>query len=676
MNAAGVQIAKARVHHLTTRLRERGNNLDWHGHRGYVTQRSLLCGRSLSSISIMQASCANRAGARLAMPLALGDGYKRGFASATSVQTVHDSPPTATVVDTSDGKQQLEDPAPVRRRISKEPISEVLKKKHTLRWVEPVISADSSVREATIHCIDCGLSGMMVVDREIRLSDKSRERGKVLGMMTSRDLLRIIAKGIKDGELDDKDIMEQKIKNFMTPLNQVIYARPEETIGQCRTVMAKLGIKCMPVLSQGRVEGMITQRDLSDFHLDATDRGGKKSFLRNVSERVGLSSNTSMAEPPVYMQAHLGLEQNPLFTNIGVAAMPHPFKTPDGVGMNLRDHGPSDYCDDVSLSEDASFVTKVRLPDETNTKKKDVTYLGVADGVGSWRQYGVDPREFPHLLMKECRNILQEAASDARRNRGHDKFNRAIAPSEVLAQAYDRVKVENVIGSSTACVALFDGIRHQLHFSNLGDSGIIVLRHIDSEVAGSLKRNRETPRTERKSDLRVAFVSQQQLKSFNHPYQLGWTGEELTDEDIENGSSFKKASDSCSSSIHVRRGDIIIMATDGLFDNVDIDDIAEMGLQWEKENDLVGEGGIQAREARWARGDSKTVVSQQNISSFAMRLCEKARENSLNPQLDSPFAMLAKENDIMWSGGMPDDCTVVVIHVVGMPAVDDIDAAV
>ena len=27
--------------------------------------------------------------------------------------------------------------------------------------------------------------------------------------------------------------------------------------------------------------------------------------------------------------------------------------------------------------------------------------------------------------------------------------------------------------------------------------------------------------------------------------------------------------------------------------------------------------------------------------------------------------ILAKENDIMWSGGMPDDCTVLALHVVG-----------
>jgi hypothetical protein len=45
----------------------------------------------------------------------------------------------------------------------------------------------------------------------------------------------------------------------------------------------------------------------------------------------------------------------------------------------------------------------------------------------------------------------------------------------------------------------------------LGDSGIIVLRHIDASVAGVLKRDRVL-QSRRGSDLRVSFVSQQQLK--------------------------------------------------------------------------------------------------------------------------------------------------------------------
>jgi protein phosphatase PTC7 len=308
----------------------------------------------------------------------------------------------------------------------------------------------------------------------------------------------------------------------------------------------------------------------------------------------------------------------------------------------------------------------VKLPDETGKEARDVIYAGVADGVGSWREYGVDPREFPKALMQECENILREAATKGKKNveKGDEKFRRQISPAEVMAQAYERVKADNIIGSSTACVAMFDGLRHQLHFSNLGDSGIIVLRHIDSNIAGTLKRNTAKARTNRHSDLRIAFVSQQQLRSFNHPYQLGWTGEEIYNEET----SFKNAADSCTTSIHVRRGDIIIMATDGLFDNVELEDIASISLEWEEKNGFIRDGDIAAREKRWEAGSSMTNHSAEVIDDLAVALVKRARENSTNPNIESPFAILAKENDIMWSGGMPDDCTVIAMHIVGAPS--------
>jgi len=230
-----------------------------------------------------------------------------------------------------------------------------------------------------------------------------------------------------------------------------------------------------------------------------------------------------------------------------------------------------------------------------------------------------------------------------------------------MAQAYERVKAENIIGSSTACVAMFDGLRHQLHFSNLGDSGIIVLRHIDSTIAGTLKRDKTKRREERVSDLRIAFVSQQQLKSFNHPYQLGWTGEETDGEDT----SFKNASESCTTSIHIRRGDIVLLATDGLFDNVELEDIASITLEWEERNGFIRDGDIASRDKRWEAGSSMTNQSAEVVSDLAEQLVQRARDNSVDRKVDSPFAILAKENDIMWSGGMPDDCTVIAMHIVG-----------
>lgn len=208
-------------------------------------------------------------------------------------------------------------------------VSEVLKTKHSYRWVDPVVPKTSTVKEAIVTTIEGGLSGMMVLEED-------NNRNHVVGLITSRDLLRIMALGIKEGESNEQ-LLNRQVGDFMTPISQVIYGRPDETIGMCRTVMAKLGIKCLPILSRkGRVEGLLTARDMSDFGLSATDKGGKKNYLNDVSERVGLSSDTSMAEPPTYLKAHLALEQIPLYVNVGIAALPHPLKTENGLARNQR----------------------------------------------------------------------------------------------------------------------------------------------------------------------------------------------------------------------------------------------------------------------------------------------------------------------------------------------------
>jgi CBS domain-containing protein len=228
-------------------------------------------------------------------------------------------------------------------------ISEVLKAKHAFRWVDPVLPRDATVKEAIVSTIEGGLSGMMVVDPQ--------NHKRVVGLLTSRDLLRIMASGFRDGDSNDA-VLSRVVGDFMTPISQVIYARPDETVGMCRTIMAKLGVKCLPILSKGgQVEGLITARDMSDFGLSAKDKGGKKSYLNNVSERVGLSSDTSMAEPPIYMQAHLALEQAPLYMNIGVAELPHPFKFRGGVGMNRR--GTDDKSTRVLMQQNRNLLTRL-----------------------------------------------------------------------------------------------------------------------------------------------------------------------------------------------------------------------------------------------------------------------------------------------------------------------------
>jgi protein phosphatase PTC7 len=74
-------------------------------------------------------------------------------------------------------------------------------------------------------------------------------------------------------------------------------------------------------------------------------------------------------------------------------------------------------------------------------------------------------------------------------------------------------------------------------------------------------------------------------------------------------------------------------------------------------------------EDKWFQEKDQTLglphpEGEMVLKRLAKEIVEKAREMSLDKNRDGPFALLAKENDIMWGGGMPDDTTVVVARVV------------
>ncbi len=88
-----------------------------------------------------------------------------------------------------------------------------------------------------------------------------------------------------------------------------------------------------------------------------------------------------------------------------------------------------------------------------------------------------------------------------------------------------------------------------------------------------------------------------------------------------------------------------------VFDNVDIDEVVKVALKWEQGVGLIKGNNIAERDKRWAKGESLSIKSAEKVEDLAKELCDLARENSLDSTKDSPFAMLAKDNDIMWSGG-------------------------
>lgn len=222
-----------------------------------------------------------------------------------------------------------------------------------------------------------------------------------------------------------------------------------------------------------------------------------------------------------------------------------------------------------------------------------------------------------------------------------------IHPLDAILDAWNTVISEGICGSCTICIATLDKKLNQLSYSNIGDGGLMVVRKIDSNTAGYM-RERNLPKHLQTTDLKIAYLSQQQLRSFNLPYQLGFS-------DIPNTpSNFESPSDADTASIPVMPGDIIVLATDGLFDNIDLNEIVHEVSKWEQEN-----FSSKGRDLR-----TMNKEGNQAMQDLAVRLVNTARTLSLDQSRDSPFAILAKENDIMWGGGMPDDTTVVVARVV------------
>lgn len=308
--------------------------------------------------------------------------------------------------------------------------------------------------------------------------------------------------------------------------------------------------------------------------------------------------------------------------------------------------------------EDAYFVgtlapsvldTTDNDDNEAPDEAVDVLTLGVADGVGSWFEKGVSAREYAQELMRAAHKAAQISYSKEHR----------VDPAEVLHAAWATVLQKEIVGSATACVLALDPQSCELHAVNLGDSGFLIIRDkkSDRETArqrgtldGSLMRkirDRESDLTPagRRKGAHVSYRSPQQLHYFNCPFQLGFVGPDLRKDvtkDLHSTSSptpmnekplFETPDNGVKLRVPVLEGDLIILATDGLFDNVDEDVLL----------DIVG--------------------SEPELEAMTRKLAAKAYELSLDRSRDSPFARLAKENDLLWGGGMPDDITIIAARV-------------
>ena len=299
--------------------------------------------------------------------------------------------------------------------------------------------------------------------------------------------------------------------------------------------------------------------------------------------------------------------------------------------------------------QDAFFVSNIG-------DTKDIAF-GVVDGVGGWEDSGVDPADFAHSLcdyMAGAASAFSPCTSDS---------SNMLKPVDILDVGYRQVEDDKYVraGGSTACIATVSS-SGVLDVANLGDSGFAHL-----------------------SPFRLNHVSEPQTHAFNTPFQLSKLSKKLLAQVKMFGGPkpfSEQPSDSHLSTHHLSHGDVLLFATDGVWDNLSHQDIlrtisrvmvgfkgwildADGGVSVSPDfADLAGK--IYDNDSPTSDNGGKEEAAVGLPAILAAAITKEAKVASLNKNLDGPFAREVQKAypGEHWRGGKPDDiCVVVAVAV-------------
>ncbi|KAL1874638.1 Protein phosphatase 2C 7 [Paecilomyces lecythidis] len=302
--------------------------------------------------------------------------------------------------------------------------------------------------------------------------------------------------------------------------------------------------------------------------------------------------------------------------------------------------------------EDAFFVSKV------GRSKSGTVAFGVADGVGGWSESRVDPADFSHGLCSYMAQTALEWGTEA--GKLHAK--------NLLQKGYDLLVEDPSIqaGGSTASVgvAQTDG---RVELANLGDSGSVLLR-----LAA------------------VHHYSKPQTHAFNTPYQLSIIPPRMRMQASIFGGNYLEdlPRDASVTNINMQHGDVLLLATDGVFDNLSNQDLlkivttrmiltgawtgaANAGIAISEHLDaLTRPGGLalpSSVESSEKDGQKVSRNSGHTLQSLlALSIAGEAKVASLDYRRDGPFAKEAQRYapaDWYRGGKVDDICALVVVAV-------------
>ncbi|THH17808.1 hypothetical protein EW146_g3069 [Bondarzewia mesenterica] len=249
--------------------------------------------------------------------------------------------------------------------------------------------------------------------------------------------------------------------------------------------------------------------------------------------------------------------------------------------------------------------------------------FGVADGVGGWVESGVDPSLFSQALMYHAHRYARIAwpgEPEIDPTKDFDEREEVegweLLPQECMKLAHQGVlrQKDVIAGSSTACIVNLNASSGVLRAANLGDSGFMIIRSSN-----------------------VIHRQRAQTHFFNCPKQLA----KLPDHVGSGTVRMDHSSDADVYETKIRDGDIVILYTDGLSDNV-------------FNNEITAICSLVARA-----GGPEDVQVQM----MADRIVEYARACMVNRTRVSPFEKAAARDGLSFRGGKLDDVTVLVALV-------------
>jgi len=251
--------------------------------------------------------------------------------------------------------------------------------------------------------------------------------------------------------------------------------------------------------------------------------------------------------------------------------------------------------------------------------------FGVADGVGGSANATTDPGLFSRGMLRHIRRSLSEEPA---RPSLHDALRDAAA---ALAN-------EKIGGSSTVLLGRLVGKKIQL--ANIGDSACMVLRPSPRRFNSSTPGKKTTVNWPR-----IVLRTNDQTHYFNCPYQVC----------CDSFGQILKTNQCDFLEVEVQDGDIVIAATDGVFDN-----IFDQAMQLLVMKHLVN---VQ---------DGNAAALANAIATEAMSIGQSQDD----PKTLTPFSEGARSEGYEYAGGKLDDVAVVVGLVVSNDGAVDQDPKV